>query len=373
MTAESDNPSLRDERSTAPYNEDKVSSPEMLLRLKKDHPDFRGDWSHLERLVRNLDTDKTRGDLKPEDRLKDWNDWVSSSIVRSESIHLEGVRLSRAHLEWANLRKTHLEQASLQEAHLEGAYLQLAHIEGAQMWRARLEGAHMWKTHLEWADIREAVLDKADLRHVTGMRFDENSVFRIRIEGNAPDPWSVLRRKYTGPWFFCHLLLLIAFFAPYVGRVLALSALSHGQTWLEVKSDEIVKTLDEHSPPAGAAAEAALSKARGEFNERFRQAPAVWVVIGGTRGWWALAFAFVVIVYNVLRLVLTLRVGMLRDAEERSAITPRLEEYDGPTIFQRFSLWQLHRAARILWAFAIASVAINTLVWVFTTTVPVPR
>lgn len=47
MTAEAENPSCRDERSTAPYNADKVSTPEMLEHLQKKHPDFKGDWSQL--------------------------------------------------------------------------------------------------------------------------------------------------------------------------------------------------------------------------------------------------------------------------------------------------------------------------------------
>jgi len=505
VPVESENPSFRDVRSETPYNNDKVTSPEVLERLRKEHPAFRGDWSQLERLMRNLDADKNSPALKPEERLKEWNEWVESALERREFVHLEGANLAQRHLERVGMPCAHLEQAnfckahckharliqthleganllrarfdraiffqahmgkaSLWEGHFEGAYLVEAHLEGASLREARFDDANLAGAHLGGTRLVEAVFDRADLRGATGLRFDENSVLRTRIRGNAPDPWSVLRRKYTGPWFFCHLLLLVLFFAPYAGRVLALSAVAHGQMWIQEKSHRVAEILDEHSPGTSVPARAMLEQADAEFHARFRQVSALWVLIGGTTGRWAVSFGIVVAAYNALRFVLTLRVGMLRDAEERSSVTPRLIEYWGmmrpprqkqpqrpssPTGFlasirrapaaigrpvlacavavfcvwddtrwerfwpgwsravvarrwqrwlyawmrrmparlqehwddyqtrgvgvaARLGLWRLHCIARVLKWVVIASVVINTLVWGWTTTVPVPR
>ena len=113
----------------------------------------------------------------------------------------------------------------------------------------------------------------------------------------------------------------------------------------------------------------------------------------------------IVVGYNGLRAVLTLRVSMLRDAEERSFVSPRLAEYNGYCIpiRERFltaegrdelkaewkngrpsgpigwiqevctalGLWNLHLAARVLFVFAFVGVVINTFWWIRDTWVPV--
>ena len=49
------------------------------------------------------------------------------------------------------------------------------------------------------------------------------------------------------------------------------------------------------------------------------------------------------------------------------------DEMRGLGVFERLGLWRLHCVARVLLWVALISVGINTLVWVFTTTVPIPR
>ncbi|MCH7801072.1 MAG: hypothetical protein IIC24_05945 [Chloroflexi bacterium] len=116
-------------------------------------------------------------------------------------------------------------------------------------------------------------------------------------------------------------------------------------------------------------------------------------------------FALVVVGYNGLRAVLTLRVSMLRDAEERSVVSPRLAEYHGycSPIRERFftaggrdelkaewkngrssgpigwireactalGLWNLHLAARY-WSYLVFfALVFNTFWWILDTWVPV--
>ncbi len=475
MNTEAENPSHQDDRSTTPYNADEVRTPEMLQNLQESHPKFKGDWSQLERLERYLDAAVVRPGLQPEERLNEWNLWVTQAVQDGENIHLEGaslwkvnlqgvnlwgahleganlgeahleganlwvahlegVALHRAHLEGANLsgahlegavlrrahleganlseahleganlteahlegaflgrarleganlREAHLEKARLQTAHLEGANLRGAHLEGAHLWGAHLEKARLWGAHLERTFMAEAVLDQADVRRATGLRFNANSVFRVRIEGSAKDPWSMLRRNYTGPWFFVHLLLLVAFFTPYTAKFLYLSALSRAQDYvieraqvIESQTEDFERQLaqmaSEHENaapwlPRLAQVVSEQRQARGaalrdDLSNRFRPTSAAWVLVGWTDGLWAFGMALIVVIYNLCRGLLTLRVSALRDAEERSQVTPRLAEY--------WPLYRIHRYASRLLYIALAVTAFNVGYWVWTTTVYVP-
>ncbi|MCH7885721.1 MAG: pentapeptide repeat-containing protein, partial [Planctomycetes bacterium] len=250
--------SLKDEASEEAYNEadarqafgDKFIDE---LKLKEDSEKFKGDWWQLALLVKNLEEDEQDPEIKDEARLRAWNKW------RGEHILVDSPDYERIHLEHANLRHAHLEHANLRDAHLEHADLSRA--------------------DLEHADLKQANLNGADVHWAFDLRFDGNPVEGIRIEGNAPDPWSVLRRQYTGPWFFVHLLLLAIFFAPYVGHALYLTAKSQFQEW----SREQYNALAQRAPDVPG-----LSEVHAELQRRFReeheQRRAVWVLLGLHRG-----------------------------------------------------------------------------------------
>ncbi len=299
-------------------------------------------------------------------------------------IHLEGADLESARLDHADLEGAHLEHANLRDAHLEHSYLRDAHLEHANLFRASLEHADLRHAYLEDAILLEVDLSSAELRDARGLRFDDNPIRDIRIEGNARDPWSVLRRSYTGPWFFAHLLLLVLFFAPYAGKAVALTGVAEVQALI---SEQIAALEGEPVPVS------------------FRQTRAFYVLIGIKQGGLAFGLGLFVVGYNVLRVLLTLRVSMLRDAEERSVVSPRLVEYHGycTPIRERFftaegrdelkaewengrpsgpigwileactalGLWNLHRAARVLFVIAFAALVINTFWWIRDTWVPV--
>jgi len=146
----------------------------------------------------------------------------------------------------------------------------------------------------------------------------------MRIEGNAPDPWSVLRRKYTGPWFFVHLILLIVFFLPYVGQVLYLSTYSQIQDKALQLSEHMVKKIEgvpyTHN---------VVQDAQQWVRDHHRKVRAWRVLVGWEKGLWAFGLTVLVVVYNLIRSYLTLQVSSLRDAEERSSTTPTLEDYYG--------------------------------------------
>lgn len=280
-------------------------------------------------------------------------------------VHFEHTDLYGAHLKRAVLIGAHLEHASLGGADLEDATLTNANLQhawlagpqcqetygssfgidmgrdfpvhdsssgladGARLSRAILIDANLENAKLIGVDFTDAHLGRANLeraqvRGAIGLLFDENRFDGIHIEGDATDPWSTLRRKYTGPWFFIHLLLLGLFFVPYVARTLTLTAQSRLQEWSIAEGRAVDDRMTQLSLPR------VLHRPFwDEFILHRAYRPAIWIALGLHKGSWQIILALIVVIYNLLRGYLTLRVGLLRDAEERSKITPKLTEYHG--------------------------------------------
>ena len=92
-----------------------------------------------------------------------------------------------------------------------------------------------------------------------------------------------------------------------------------------------------------------------------RETRAAWVLVGWTETWWAFTMVIVLVAYNAFRAILTLRVSALRDAEERSQVTPYFEAY--------WPLFRCHRIAKALMWIAIGSALFHTGYWAWTTKV----
>ena len=208
-----ENFSLGDEESKQAYNEDKARNDfdgEFIDWLKNEQKKFKGDWWQLAKLIKNLEDDKKNADIKPQERLADWNKWRKNefSKYREENYerthlenanlrgaHLENAELIGAHLENAKLRGAHLEKAELIGAHLENAELRGAHLEKAELIGAHLENAKLRGAHLEKAELIGAHLEKADLSgaDLRDAEFSEETIlddarlFQCRLE------WSTLK------------------------------------------------------------------------------------------------------------------------------------------------------------------------------------
>ena len=437
-----DHPARSDESLGTPCNEDWAREDfggRFIEKLKTVQNKFSGDWWALALLIRCIESARIN-DPHGEcgERFAIWLEFFRSLDQNEVPIHLEYASLVCADLQYAFFEAAHLENAFLELANLERASLWYAHLEYADLWAANLKNAdirHANLTHaylklakiehatlesaqirhtdleharLEHADLRSADFKHANLKHVslvevdvrgaTGITFDQNPVRGMRIEGNAPDPWSQLRRKYTGPWFFVHAALLIAFILPYIAKVIALTA-----------ADQAARQVE-------------------GYVDTGERVSAFLVLIGWTEAWYLTLFASILLVYNALRAALTMRVGMLRDAEERSGVTPALGEYMGTQglddeplwmalwistrdlfrwlatcarrgievgaweflsrfvavtqaeresirpkalTFEDIGYWRLHRTMGVLVFFAILSFLWGTIHWIATTTVPV--
>ncbi|MCW5757754.1 MAG: pentapeptide repeat-containing protein [Phycisphaeraceae bacterium] len=438
-----DHPARRDEESKEAFNEAvaRLAFGDLWLDsiINAQNPDgsledFRGDWWALAMLHVALYWAKLdeHSDTNPE-RLETWSSLVGSLSIIYVPIHLENANLAGTRLQFCNFELVHMEQAWLHGTHLEHAYFQHAHLrrtrfgkaylnhadlryanmqgstlhranlEYADLRKARLNSASLVRSNLAHANLHDADLDHAKVRNAHGVRFNDTKVERLDIEGNAPDPWSTLRRTYTGPMFFVHLLLLVAFVLPYAAKVLTLTMTARGYDALRASLE-----AGDGAPPGGEVVRAWLDN----FDATHTQTHALWVLLGGTHAWWPLMVgtAVVILLYNILRGHLTLTVGVLRDQADRVHRTPTLEEYYGAchplagkdagwhrvtAVWWRrckqwrnserrwknrgtlnplpvIGPWHLHRFASWLFWISIASVALHAGWWLWDTTVPVP-
>ncbi|MFH0981678.1 MAG: pentapeptide repeat-containing protein [Planctomycetota bacterium] len=201
------------------------------------------------------------------------------------------------------------------KASFEGASLRGASLAGTGLNRARLCGTDLREANLE--GVRGLVLDCTYVR---------DAVFAPR----ADDPWSRLRRAYTGPKLLFNLFLLTAFFLPYVvktaGWVTAYRAQKGVAAGLQKLETDIGRLEPEHPATAQVlrnAVEGIKQELPGPENPRARESRVWRLVLGVDKGNWYWVTALALIAYNLLRAGLTFFVAPMRDAEERSGLSPR--------------------------------------------------
>lgn len=405
-----DHPARRDEESTEAFNEDVArvafgNTHVNRLQALHSRTPFAGDWWVLLSLLHAMSVAE-KHDPQGQDptRFGDWDEQHSAWMNLQLIVHLEFANLDGADLAHANLLLAHLEHVDLSLARADHADFRYAHLEDADLELSRLSYCDLSSCFLQDASLNRACLDYASIRSSHGVLFDDNQSVRLNIEGNAPDPWSTLRRTYTGPMFFVHLLLLVAFLLPYAAKVLTLTTTARGYEALRQSLE-----AGEGVPPGGEVVRAWLE----HFDASHTQTHAAWVLLGGTHAWWwaMVPTALAILCYNVLRGHLTLTIGVLRDQADRVERTPRVVEYCGechpqagkvagvrrvPVVWRRhfrkwrkdeyrwrnlgrlnplpiIGPWHLHQLARVLFWISIASVVLHVGAWLWTTTVPVPK
>ncbi len=280
----------------------------------------------------------------------DMTDAVLDQAVLSKSQLMECVccrtKLGSAYLEAVQAAGVDFSGATMTNANLKQASLQRAVFRGADLSGANMEGAR----------IRDACLDGADLSGVTGLRLDGNSVRGTRFSPHANDPWHLLKRKYSGPWFAVHLLLLVIFVAGYSAKALFWVAVNR----LESVAVAVEPSLVDHPVVVNGQgvsdSSARLVRRADLFAVDEWQ---VWqLLLGLDKGVWAAAIAILLIVYNICRGVITLRVADLREAELHAQLAPRWREYK--------QLFYAHQyGMRFLVLIALGSFVYHVAPWLF--------
>jgi uncharacterized protein YjbI with pentapeptide repeats len=237
-------------------------------------------------------------------------------------------------------------------------FMELANFTGhASFTHSVLAGASFAHTAFTGGmDFFAADLSGTDLRNAPDIHLDSTFVRGTKFRARAGDAWSRLRRNYTGTMFTIHLILLTAFVLPYIARAGMLLGVNRAQLLLQ-------RTIDVAADRIEADAIRDLTPCLASECKQF---PIYQVLLGWDRGFYWSALVGALLLYNVLRGVLTYFVSLMRDAEERSGFTPlwwprrefnqRLNQDDPPPTFTDY-LWSYRWLAWL-------QVAMNVLIWV---------
>ncbi len=169
---------------------------------------------------------------------------------------------------------------------------------------ANCNSANFSKTVLEMADF-----SGAEVLSVDSLPLDSTKIRDTRFSPNASDKWSVLRRAYTGPAMLLNFVFTFLFFAPVIAKALGLWAFGQAQSGIGCSAEAVIPC---------------------------RTVP-VWEILLGFHEPLSMAYVMpvltvVLIIYQLWRFGLTRKISLMRDAEERSGVSPPLKGrwgYDG--------------------------------------------
>ena len=188
-----------------------------------------------------------------------------------------------------------------------------AAFNGANLTGAKAQGGIFNHADFTGASLKGANLDGADLRDAIGVELDETSARGTIFDRDAADPWSRLRSTYTGPNLIVSLATYLSFVAGLAAKAFALYILSVAQAaTLSGKPILEVATLK-------------LSEAACAIpNVKCGSTTVLEVLLGLHEGFLPAAFAIVILVYSILRFVMTVTVATMHDQEERTGVSPQL-------------------------------------------------
>ena len=179
---------------------------------------------------------------------------------------------------------------------------------------------------------------------------DDTLIQSARFSSRSADPWSILRRNYSGPMFAIHMLLLVAFVLPLVSKTAFWFATGRAQ--VAVAENEKVQGVLRQVKATKKKVDEIAKKVTGKQESKaetpvedgkhltWKKTRVVWALIGWHQGWLLVVLALGGIAYNAMRFFLTYRVGLLRDREQQSGRSPGESEY--------LWLFNLHVAANYL-------------------------
>ncbi len=224
----------------------------------------------------------------------------------------------------ANLKDAQLQGATFgsgcnfEGATLNGCAVYRASFSASNFHNAKAVGANFDYVDFGNSPLTNMDLTRASLDNASNYLLDRAVVRDTRFSAHATDPWSQLRRTYTGPRFVLNLSLLITFVLSLVAKAFAYQIL----------------VLIEAAPGLADGIEAYC---RIHTCEYVRIGD---VLLGFHDG--AEFFVISSLVYNLLRFVLTFGVSALREQEERSGRSPA---YDPPPMLdnrRRPTHWLRH-------------------------------
>ena len=303
----------------------------------------------------------------------DWNEWREKTEVRFPDLEgadlrgndLIGANLSSTNLNGALLSDTTLKHTSFFDAELKGADLAGADLTGADLTHATLSDANISQSYLTDTRLYKAELNNEDLSYsylrgaklyganLEGANLYEaeeyvlsrNYVRGTRLNTPSKDPWSILKKKYTGSTMIWTILALLAAFTPYLAKALYWTAFNRYQ----ISSGN---TLDCYSSDCFSVLE---------------------LILGLDRELHYLIVPLTLILYNLLRGLVTLMVAKMKDEEDISSYTPTwiyIDEKKSDYTEEHSVLWRgyrqiysLHKVIYLLGVTATIAFIYNAYYW----------
>lgn len=256
---------------------------------------------------------------------------------------------------------------------------------GAILFGADLTGANLTGGNLARANLNRAVLTDAVVTDTRGLAVDSTRIVHTRFSPAANDKWSILRRTYTGPSMVLNILFVFLFFIPMIVKGAALWSFGEGQT-------RIVAALNRIE---GVSVSVGCDRPDGAINGTFPagqlhlpcRSESMWRLLLGFGGPYGVLMPFltgILVTYQVARYLLTRRISLMRDAEERSGVSPPKGAWslDGRHVC-RLSAWRqmdagwsgsewlfrVHQVLLVIFLFATAAFALRAYEFLFFTDV----
>ena len=242
---------------------------------------------------------------------------------------LAGVNFGRAILKAVVFYdKLRLENCELPNAELENCSFDEGTFDSCDLSRAKFREVNLRGVDFGYSPVRLVEFVNCDMRDTRRLCLDENFLLHNTSSPYISEPWSRLRRSYTGPRMAFNLIFLATFFTP-----LLLSSFF----WLEVNRAERVAGAEIGALRTALTSSLSISRAESRVIrsvvrrlDEIRLCPgygcrqySIWQLVLGVQrqgSFWI--FSALLIAYNIGRLVLTFVVGPLRAEEDRSAHTP---------------------------------------------------
>jgi uncharacterized protein YjbI with pentapeptide repeats len=176
-------------------------------------------------------------------------------------------------------------------------------------------------SELRYIDFGESRLTDCDLREVdlatcTGFVFDNTEITQTRLPVATDEPWLILVRKYTGSRMLFNLIFLGIYFTPLIVKGILLLSLAQ----IELALINRFSVTNPTSEPSLLTQFADPSKACAAL--QCKSVPVYQLILGANVKIGILIAGMTLLFYNILRFILTIKVGPLKEEEALTGRTP---------------------------------------------------
>ena len=243
-------------------------------------------------------------------------DWSEADLTRAKAqgTQFKGVILQQTIFDFAELEGAVFDKNCVMfKASFKSVEASHANFFG-NLKSATFEAADLQDANFKDAVLYDTIFDRADLQRVKDFKPNHTRIRGTLFSANAPDPWSKLRRTYTG----LRLALNLAAFGLFIA---ALAAKAYGLYGIALIQASTTEGLAERLAEAGLATD--ILKAECELpGTPCRHVRIIEVLMGFTQSPIATLYVVLAILVNGLRFLLTFSVAQMREEEERSGFSP---------------------------------------------------